>query len=139
LKDFPTSKDSGFSLLGAMVALVILGILGWIFSNFAGQSLTIIKRIQDKSQLEDLRQNIRISIDCKRTKLDAPATCPVNTLTVLKRPTGIIYINNTPSNFTKIGKYKVKASCTSIKYQYRVEFQISSGPWNDLFTIPITC
>ncbi len=70
-----------------------------------------------------------------------PATCPAEAAIALKRPSGAILIRSArgAGDATKVGKYFVKASCTSVPFQFEVEFKRENSEWKDLFAVPLTC
>lgn len=141
---FRSHEDqAGLSLIGLMVSLAIFGLLAVIFSNMFKNQLTVSNKIEDRGEVEDLRNFIRLGVDCAETKTSWPASCPNGTVIALKRSstaTTPLVSTNTGSTRTKIGPYYLQAKCNGVAKQYMVFYsKVFSTAGAPLFSTPKTC
>jgi Tfp pilus assembly protein PilE len=136
------------NLVSVMVAMGIVGIFAGIVTQAFRNNLDATGRVADRASAEELRQYIRMGLDCDATKAATPASCAASRLIALKR-TGTSTIDlvqiPTGNKYTAIGNYSLKAYCTGAALTYNVDF--ASTPknpraaikWETLFKIPIVC
>ncbi len=139
-------QEQGSSLVGAMVALAILGISAAGFANIFNNSLITTKKIEDKNALEDLRKYIRLGTHCARTIAALPKPCLNKTAISILRPVGTKPLVELPTaaNRTKLGSNYLRAECTSVPNEIRFIASkypaISTKTDQNLFAkIPFTC
>jgi hypothetical protein len=143
LKIFTPNNQAGLSLIGLIVSLAIFGLLAVIFSNMFKNQMTISNKIEDRGEVEDLRNFIRLGVDCTETKATWPASCPNGTVIALKRSstaTTPLVSTNTGSTRTKIGPYYLQAKCNGVAKQYMVFYsKVYSVAGAALFSTPRIC
>lgn len=65
------SKNDGFSLMAAIIAIALTGLLAAWLSTLLSNSFKSAKSVEMRSDLNILRQTILASIDCEKTLQDA--------------------------------------------------------------------
>ena len=138
-------NERGFSIVSILAALAILGILAAMFSGMFSNQITMRKKIQTLDDLENLRNMIRIGIDCPNTTSSLPATCVANTLLAIKRsgtaPGADLIAKKVSGNaITKIGDFYVAATCTGTLRNYIVKYGTTAAAvTTNLFAVTTTC
>ncbi len=132
---------SGFALIAVLAGAVILIIAFVAFQNTVSQALKTLKLVEGSGKVEDVRQLLRIRVDCDRTFADGPATCTTGTAIALKANSGAVVVTAaTASPYTSINDIELRATCTSVPKVYFVEKLMAPAPgWNPLFTVPFSC
>ncbi len=139
---------AGLSLIGLMVSLAIFGLLAVIFSNMFRNQMIVSKKIENRGEVEDLRNYIRLGVDCTETTISWPTSCPNGKVIALKRGYTATYplvSTNTGSMQTKIGPYYLQAQCSGVAHQYMVFYSkvnsIAGAPFDGapLFATPRIC
>lgn len=108
-------------------------------------NLNVSQKIENRAIIEELRQYIRLSMDCSETRIASLKTCTATTSVALKRPNpGAPDVVQIPvgKTYTKIGKFNLKAECLNNPFTYNVSYSTTpevATSWNELFKIPIVC
>lgn len=112
-----SSPADGFSLVGILVALGLMGLIGSIVAQqmtYANKNQVELER---KMDFQALNRFMLMSVHCELTASSAPFPCPNNTWVELKTAaqngrTIVAKFNPaTPDAVTKIGDYSVRAKC----------------------------
>ena len=145
----PSAKcESGMSLIGMVIAIAIVGMLTLLVSESFKSNMTVSQKISDRAALEDLRQYIRIGLNCPATTAVAPSSCnstrDVALMPALTGADALVAEKTSHVPYTVIGKYTLKAYCTGNPKTYNVKYTTGSSTsesltWKTLFNIPIVC
>jgi type II secretory pathway pseudopilin PulG len=148
--------QSGMSLVALLVAIGILGVLSVVISQSFKFNLDASQKINDSAAAEDLRQHIRIQIDCAQTTASAPTPCSSKEEVALKRwgvgakdlvqKTNLNKNTKTKSNsYTEVGDFSLRAYCVGNPKTYNVDYgrtpknSNNQPDWKPLFKIPVVC
>lgn len=131
-------RDQGMSLVAVLVGVALLGIMAIVMSQFMSNLYASSKLLQEKSELEDLRQNVRARLSCFNTVAAMSSTCSSGTA-IKTYDLGDQVAFTTP--YQKVGVYYVRAICTGAAFQFDYEYaKKTSGPWANLFPkVPVKC
>lgn len=147
---FKMNGTWGFSLISLIVALAILGIMIPIFLRYMDNQNAISRKLELRGQREDLRNYIRLGIDCEQTKLTWPSPCKNGQIIELKRNLGAsspLVAAAVGKKRTKVGNYYLQAQCNGLANQYVVYYSTLAEPStnkassdvNVLFSTPKVC
>lgn len=125
------------SLISLIVALGLTAVLAYVGQQFMSSQMKGRKKIDFATRVEEVRQFIRLSIDCAETYFQIPAVCPNLTPVRLMSFSGVLVDNATTP--TKVLDTNVKAFCTGIDRDFRLDVQNEDGTWVALFDIPYSC
>ena len=122
---------SGFSLIEVLVASSILGIIGFGVSRISGTAFQAASISNDRQDLASLNMVIREQVNCPLTlglPLDYDFSVPVACAGPYKlrkvsssNAAGVLLGIDEPPDRTRLGNYKVLASCVSNQLQIMVE------------------
>ena len=134
------TSQAGVSLVGVMIAVAIVGVLANVIAGSFKQNLSTTQKINERAAEEELRQYIRIGMDCAQTTA-AVTSCSGNAAVALKRSKAGApdLVVKSLKTYTKVGKYNLKAYCVSDKKTFNVDYSPTQTNWQKLFTIPIVC
>ena len=130
------SNESGFSLLGVMIALGMVAILAVLASRITGQSKEVLRTINHESHIMDLKHYLKSNFSCEITKKKYGGSCP-STLTPIDA-----YRHDeellADAGGTEFYKFNIQASCEGDDFHF---FYSDSEVSNqDIFNgIPISC
>ena len=141
------------SLVALLVAIGILGVLSVVISQSFKFNLDESQKISDLAAAEELRQYIRIQIDCAQTIASAPANCNSQTPIALKRwgagAKDLVQKTNlntkTSNSYTEVGYFSLRAYCVGNPKTYNVDYgrtpknSNNQPDWKPLFKIPVVC
>ena len=140
--------QSGMSLVALVVAIGILGVLSVVISQSFKFNLKASQKINDLAAAEDLRQYIRIQIDCAQTTASAPTPCSSKESVALKRwGAGAKDLVQNPQgkSYTEVGDFSLRAYCVGNPKTYNVDYgRTPKNPnaqldWKPLFKNPGVC
>ena len=142
--------QSGMSLVALLVAIGVLGVLSVVVSQAFKFNLDANQQINASAAAEELRQYIRIQIDCSQTNASAPAKCNSKEEVALKRAgAGAKDLVQKPQgkSYTEVGDFSLRAYCIGNPKTYNVDYgrtpkNPNSEPnWGakSLFKIPGVC
>lgn len=133
--------QSGMSLVVVLVALALLGGIALIFNSVIDGAVQRVALLQDSNDKAALRSWLNNNIDCGATQTATP-TCNAGSRIELIARSGQPLVNATGSD-TTIGKWKVRANCSSTGALtievHRINWS-ASKPWETLFkNVPFSC
>ena len=95
------------------------------------QQNQVSKKIEERGQIEDLRNYIRVGIDCEQTKLSWPQQCPNGTIIELKRNANaaeaLVKAKANDQRTLIGGKYYLQAKCNGVPNQYDVYYEVKKA------------
>ena len=98
-------RDAGFSLVGALVGLSIVGMLAASLSQVMTGAFKANRSVQDRSELNLLRQVINSRLDCGKTVGSSGAVCDGAPITLRDSQ------NNLIASGGHIGDWSIQANC----------------------------
>ena len=138
-------NNRGFNLLNVMIGFAILGIILVVYNALMGQFNQVQSDQSKQGNLEDLRNFVRLSLDCTATAASAPVGCTGNQKMVIKNKAETVVIGKNPP-FRTIGTVTIRAICLqklSGKVLFNVEYKKATESWPQppqwLMEIPIVC
>lgn len=121
-------------MLGAVTAGALISI------NRASRSLATF---QEKEAIEDMRNRIRMGLDCQKTATVVGATCPGTPIQLRTPGDGVLIQIPAGSVYTQEGSTKLQAFCTgSTEKSVNVQYLTAEpgATWKNLFDgVPIVC
>ena len=144
------NSQSGFGLVTLMVAMVIMTSFILMTAQATVGALKAVQFARIKTEVEDLRNYIRVSVDCSQTKLGLPANAtPLNFVTNPLSPTPTptpaipialkgkngnpVIMAETGGVMTRVGDYLLRAFYDGHDEVYLVEWKRDQPNWDKLF------
>ena len=135
----------GFSILASLVGISITAILLNVAVNAFSAKLALASKISQKADLEDIREYLRIGIDCPQTMAAIPPLTHSGMLIALhdRNPAtpALVRIPTTTIEPTRIGRIKIRANCavSNCKQIATEFFSNASNQWKPLQSVPKVC
>jgi hypothetical protein len=128
-------NSKGFSLVSILVAVGILGIIATISSSWFTNMDKISSKLDDLQGREEIRQYLRIQLDCEKTIEKFPPECKLNKIPkkakrrrlvkVFSRSNGKVPLIPANKSGHEIGsKYRVRSYCQNIQ-PGKILFEVS--------------
>ena len=141
-------KNDGSALLAVLIFAAVIGLIGYALAG--GQKVVIdaISIMENRGEFKDLQRYITQMVDCERTLLSANGCAEGAMVAIYKNPTHALITIPLETNYTIVGKYKIKAKCGPSDSEYIIEvshsrgFKCSSGEvpcWVELLAAPLVC
>ena len=130
--------QSGMSLIGLMMTVVIFSILGMVFMKTLASSAHIHKRLIVRQDLEAMRNFVRVGLDCPQTLNATSSQCGTTNgggaAIPLKRANGDDLIAISGTVLGEGGReYRLEAYCGAVPGIYRVQVRTERGEVQPLF------
>jgi hypothetical protein len=149
---FFRDRQSGVSLIAAIVALGIAGIVMVVVSQLMTNGFKAQSSLELKGELEALRRNLVAGVDCTKTLPSTPASCDATAYIPLVRANGSTFVAANGASGTKVGSWSVRSKCTGSQLSVEVArlsadgsrflkdpLTEKSGGWSPLFPTSLLC
>ena len=131
-------SERGVSLIALLVAVGLLGIMAIVGMSAFKNSVDTMRALTVKSDFEDLRNYIRIGMDCSKTFAKQPCSGAIQIVSKGKDSRTLVAKND-----AKLGVYFLKASCQvseGMKFVKIKARRSAHDNWDELFTnVPLVC
>ena len=110
------NNSDGFSLIGMMVALGIMGIVAKSMSSYFSNQYAAVTQYSLQSDKEEIRRWVNFGTDCAQAMTLLKNKCNGSKYVAIPghTPGGTLVIAPTSAgDYTKVGGYYVKANCTA--------------------------
>ncbi|NRA69364.1 MAG: prepilin-type N-terminal cleavage/methylation domain-containing protein [Pseudobacteriovorax sp.] len=118
------NNKSGFSLVGVLIAVGIMGIIATALMRMQSNSFRNAKSLELRTDLEALKKELIENLDCSNTLPDDPAVaCTTPRFVDIVRSNGDVFLANGGATGTKMGAYNLRAICNANQSRLVIQAQ----------------
>lgn len=129
------------SLVTVLVAVGLLGIVVAVLTTLFSNQFKMIKTIEQRGELEDLRNVVRNVLSCANTveKLGPGTDCPGSPVAVYAHGSKARPFFPATPPFRKVGTYEIVASCSGKEVKAFQFHYVKGSSRKPLFAVPFNC